>query len=153
MRKSMVSLISILAIVVIFVVAGVMIQRSSVSLNQIGQIEFSNGKAITVEIADDRAEQVQGLSDRESLEQDHGLLFTYSEKDKQTYWMKDMHFPIDIIWIDGQEIVGFEEDLQPEDPPTSLYSSPVPVDKVLEVSAGFVRENGLNIGDILDIDM
>lgn len=116
-------------------------------------VSFPSGTVIVVEIADDEFERVQGLSDREMLEEGTGLLFFHDRSDYQRYWMKDMNFPIDIIWIDGDEVVGFVEAAQPEEPPLTIYTSPAPVDKVLEVSSGFVAENGIKIGDILDIEL
>jgi len=143
----------IIIFLMIGVLIGVSLQGQSTQTDEIGHIVFPNKTTITVEIADDRSEQTLGLSDRQELEDRRGLLFLYQEKHIPSYWMKDMRFPIDIIWIDGVTVVGFEEFLQPEDPPTTLYSPKAPVDKVLEVSAGFVRENSLNIGDILDIQI
>jgi uncharacterized protein len=116
-------------------------------------VEFPNGATVTVDIADDLFERTQGLSGRESLESNEGLLFLHEEHAVQRYWMKDMLIPIDIIWIDGEEVVGFVEAAQPEKPPLTIYESPVPVDKVLEVSSGFVTQNSVNIGDILDIQV
>lgn len=114
---------------------------------------FPNGTIIRIDIADNRFEREKGLAGRESLADSEGLLFLHEELAWQTYWMKGMLIPIDIIWIDGKRVVGFVEHAQPEDPPVTIYSSPSPVDKVLEVSAGFVARNGLEIGDILDIEL
>ena len=116
-------------------------------------VVFSNETVVHVDIADDNFEREKGLSGRESLEADEGLLFLHDELEYQRYWMKGMLIPIDILWIDGERVVGFVQDAQPEDPATTIYSSPAPVDKVLEVSAGFVSQNDLKIGDILDIQL
>ncbi len=114
-------------------------------------VVLPNDTIVHVRLADDSFERAQGLSDRASLPANEGLLFLHDEPGVQRYWMKDMLIPIDIIWIDGERIVGFVQDAQPEDPATTIYSSPAPVDKILEVSAGFVSQNDLKIGDILDI--
>ena len=116
-------------------------------------VALPNGTRVQVQIADDQSARVLGLSGIESLEQDQGLLFLHETTDTQRYWMKDMLIPIDLIWIDGNKVAGFVENAQPEKPPLTIYSSPVPVDKVLEVSSGFVAKNGLEIGDILDIEL
>ena len=114
-------------------------------------VVLPNDTIIHVDIADDIFERQKGLSGRESLATDEGLLFLHDGSDYQRYWMKDMLIPIDILWIDGERVVGFVQDAQPEDPAGTIYTSPSPVDKVLEVSAGFVSQNDLKIGDILDI--
>ena len=116
-------------------------------------VSLPSGARVQVQIADDQFERMRGLSGTTSLEQNEGLLFLHESKEIQHYWMKDMLIPIDIIWIDGNEVAGFVEEAQPQEPPLTIYSSPVPVDKVLEVSSGFVEENGLKVGDILDIEL
>lgn len=114
-------------------------------------VVFENGVEIKIEIADDQAERVQGLSDRDALPENTGLLFLHEVSKQQSYWMKDMNFPIDILWIQDGVIVGYVKEAQPENPPTTIYTSPVPVDTVLEVSSGFIEKNSVNEGDILDI--
>ena len=116
-------------------------------------VTFPNGVAVTLELADTQAERVQGLSGHAPLAQDGGMLFLHDEKKVQGYWMKDMLFAIDLIWIDGDTVVGFQEDAQPEDPARTIYYSPVPVDGVLEVSAGFVAQNEVLVGDVLDVEL
>jgi uncharacterized protein len=114
---------------------------------------FPSGTEITIEIADSYMEQVQGLSDRVEMDWDHGMLFIYDFAQYQNFWMKDMYIPLDIIWINGNEVIGIESNVLPERPVETIYSSKVPVDKVLEVNAGFAEDNGLKPGDILDIKL
>lgn len=114
-------------------------------------LTLPDGEVIPLRIADSESERVQGLSGVDDLAEDEGMLFLFPEYEEQGFWMKDMLIPLDIIWIDGEEIVGLDLGTEPENPPETIYYSPVPVDKVLEVNAGFVDEFGLEIGDILDI--
>ncbi len=116
-------------------------------------VEFVNGTRVNVEIADTAAERVQGLSFHEPLLENEGMLFLFETKEIQGFWMKDMLFPIDIIWIDGDTVVGFQQDAPLEDPVHTIYYSPVPVDRVLEVQAGFVAQNGVQVGDVLDVEL
>lgn len=116
-------------------------------------VTFANGTTVSVEIADTQAERVQGLSGHASLAQDEGMLFLHDEKQIQGFWMKDMLFAIDIIWIDGNTVVGFQEDAQPETPTRTIYYSPVPINRVLEVQAGFVARNEVKVGDVLDVEL
>lgn len=108
-----------------------------------------NGRKIKVEIADTPAKQAQGLSGRESLAEDAGMFFIFSEPARQNFWMKEMKFPIDIIWISGDRVAGFVEDAQVS-PPLTIYSSPENVDKVLEINAGLVKEWGIKVGDFIN---
>jgi uncharacterized membrane protein (UPF0127 family) len=116
-------------------------------------VTVPDGSVVTLEIADTQAERVQGLSGHAPFSENEGMLFIHETKEIQHYWMKDMLFPIDIIWLDGESVVGFQERLAPEDPARTIYSSPVPVDRVLEVSAGFVERHQVHVGDVLDVDL
>ncbi len=116
-------------------------------------VKFVNGTTVIVELADTHAERVQGLSGHEPLADDEGMLFLFEMKEIQGFWMKDMLFPIDIIWIDDDTVVGFQQNAQPENPAKTIYYSPVPMDRVLEVQAGFVAQNEVKVGDVLDVHL
>lgn len=112
-----------------------------------------NGHQIKVEIADTPAKQARGLSGRESLAENFGMLFIFFEPKVQRFWMKDMKFPIDIIWIsqtaDGDRVVGFVENapVPVSENNLEIFSSPENVDKVLEINAGLVKKWGIKVGD------
>ena len=110
------------------------------------------GNAVfSVEVASTTIEQARGLSGRAGLESNEGMLFPFDSPGIRSFWMKDMNFPIDIIWIGGGKVVGFAENAlpQPGVPLWSLkiYSSPGGVDTVLEVNAGTVAKDGIKVGD------
>ena len=104
-----------------------------------------------VELARSVMEKSRGLSGRDPLGKDKGMLFIFATSSTQGFWMKDMQFAIDIIWISGGKVIGFEENAQPE--PTKsvftlpIYYSPEPADRVLEVPMGTVAEYGIENGD------
>lgn len=108
---------------------------------------------IRVDLADTESERRNGLSGRESLEQDEGLLFIFDRKDIfPTFWMKDMKFPIDIIWINDEKIVKIDKNVPPppegaEDKNLKLYNPDKPIDYVLEVNAGFSDRHNIKVGD------
>ena len=114
-----------------------------------------NEVAINLEIADSQDKWAKGLSFRESLDQETGLLFDFGKKDSRpTFWMKDMNFPIDIIWINDNEIVGIVKNAPVPEPdtPTQIlprYVPDEPIDYVLEVNAGFTDANDINVGDTI----
>lgn len=109
----------------------------------------------TVEIASTTLQKMTGLSFRTSLASGHGMLFTFGTPTIQNFWMKDMNFPLDMIWIGGNTVLGFAIDAvpQPGDPlwKLKIYSSPDGTDKVLEVPAGTVAADNINVGDIVEI--
>lgn len=100
-------------------------------------------KFIKVELAISDFQQKLGLSNRTSLEIDSGMLFIFEKIEPHHFWMKDMNFPIDIIWIDENfKIIFIEENVSPESYPKTF--GPAEASKyVLEVRAGFSEENGL----------
>lgn len=107
---------------------------------------FINDKQFLVEVAQTDAQKSLGLSDREGLNQNAGMLFVFNKPSRQYFWMKDMKFPIDIIWIDeNKKIVGNVMNAKPEDYPEA-YPSPQNVAYVLEISSGAVKKLGIKIG-------
>ncbi len=119
------------------------------SLNREGDtIQVTLGeKVFTADIADSALEHSQGLSLRPGLDSEEALLFVFNEPGLYGFWMKDMLFPIDIIWIDGnKKVVHIEHAVEPSTYPTS-FSSSVPAAYVLEVRAGEAERLFLKIGD------
>lgn len=112
-------------------------------------------KSLLVEYAKTPEEREQGLSDRKSLCDDCGLLFVFDKPDIYPFWMKRMNFDIDIIWIDSDRIVDITEgakkpSVEEFDRPKTIYTSKSPVDKVLEVNAGWVNKGGIKVGDKIE---
>ncbi len=104
------------------------------------------GEDLFAEVADTVAEQVRGLSGRESLRENEGMLFVYQVPHQASFWMKNMGFAIDIIWLDAEKrIVGIVPDVSPDTFP-KMFSSPAPVQYVLEVPAGWADRHGLTLG-------
>ncbi len=108
--------------------------------------------SVGVEIADDYQERVQGLSDRKKLGNHNGMLFVFNDKQKRSFWMKNMLIPLDIIWIVDGAVVKIYENLEPEGQnPINKYSSILPVDYGLEVNAGFCEEYDIKVGDNVEM--
>jgi len=112
------------------------------------QIEL-DGVTLTVELATTPAAQQQGLSDRDSMPADHGMLFVFNQEAEWGFWMHEMRFSLDIIWFNAnRQAVFIEQDLPPCTPAAcAVYTPPVNAMYVLEVNAGFVRTNGVKVGD------
>lgn len=105
------------------------------------------GRKISVAYAVTPAEQAQGLSGTTSLADGRGMLFIFPTDTSMPFWMKDMNYALDIIWIsEDKTVADITPNLDPASYPDSFGPS-VPVRYVLEVPAGFVIENGINIGD------
>jgi uncharacterized membrane protein (UPF0127 family) len=111
------------------------------------------GVTLNVEIAKTSADQEKGLSNRDSMAPDHGMLFVFDSEDTWPFWMKGMRFSLDIIWFDSQRhVVYIEQGLPPctpEDCP--IYTPPVKAMYVLEVNAGFVQNHNIILGDTFQL--
>lgn len=89
----------------------------------------------------------QGLSGRTSLGQNSGMLFVFREDTMPQFWMKEMNFPLDFIWLDsGKKIVQIDPNISPITFPET-FQPKVPIRYVLEVNAGFAAIHGLTTGD------
>lgn len=121
-------------------------------IEQLPQITVGNN-VFVVEIADTTANRAKGLSGRDFLRENEGMLFLFDRPATQNFWMKNMKFPIDIIWINDDRIVGFAENASVSVVGEQLfiYSSLEPVDKVLEVNAGLVKKYNIKIGDTVKL--
>jgi uncharacterized membrane protein (UPF0127 family) len=110
-----------------------------------------NGQLIIAETASTPLTREKGLSGRKSLGFNEGMLFIFEEPEKYGFWMKGMKFPIDIIWIRQNTIIGIEENLQPPSvddfSKLEVYYPPLAVDKVLELVAGRAKLMRAKIGD------
>jgi uncharacterized protein len=158
-RKKKMLFIFIALIVVVLAIAGAFWYfffsgRANPSLPQ--ETLSMNGHTFNVEIASTTLEQMTGLSYRPSLGENDGMLFIFGRPSVQNFWMKDMHFPLDMIWISGNTVAGFAENAEPQpgDPlwQLKIYTSPDGVDKVLEVNAGTVAKDNIQVGDEVQIE-
>ena len=104
-------------------------------------------QTISVAISNNEATREQGLSDTQALTPNQGMLFIFDSPTMTSFWMKEMNYPLDIIWIDqNKKVIGVSENLDPKTYPQTF--SPVsPIVYVLEVSAGFYKSNNIKIGD------
>ncbi|MBI4992235.1 MAG: DUF192 domain-containing protein [Candidatus Harrisonbacteria bacterium] len=106
-----------------------------------------------IEIADNALEQAHGLSGRDFLADDRGMLFVFADLSVRSFWMAGMKFPLDIIWIKGDKVVGFSENLPLASAANvKIYYSPESIDKVLEINAGLVNKLGIRAGDVIGFD-
>lgn len=89
----------------------------------------------------------KGLSNRDSICENCGMLFLFDEVGSHFFWMKDMRFPIDIIWIRDNKVVDISQDISHKS--KNSHSSKEKVDKVLELNANASSRCKIEIGDKL----
>ena len=97
-------------------------------------------RSIILEIANDEPSRLKGLMFRESIDAHHGMLFQFEKACFCAIWMKNMNFPIDIIWLNqDNKVVDWVDNVQPcpkEVLNCPLYKSRYPAFQVIELKAG-----------------
>ena len=145
----------VLAIVLLFVFGKEYMLRSAskklVSLQDRSVINVEIGDtSFSVELVNSPESIVQGLSGRDSIGND-GMLFAFPTESPVTFWMRDMLFDIDIVWLSQTEVLGVVASAPHPEPFTSLeklplYSSTTAVGMVLELPAGTAKKQGIQAG-------
>ena len=114
------------------------------------------GTSFDIELAETPQQRTQGLSGRDSLAQGTGMLFVHDKEERYTFWMKDMHFPLDMLWIDAAcKVADISANVPAPEPGQSdrslaLVSPKTPVLHVLEINAGAASVAGISIGDAVE---
>jgi hypothetical protein len=147
---------------VLFIVFGAIASVTFFSVPYFNRLEAVKNKAevkindqiIIAEVAHDEESRNLGLSGREKLNINEGMLFIFEDPGIYPFWMKDMKFPIDIIWIDSDNrIADIDANVQPEPgvPEEGLmqYKPPIPVERVLELRAGRAQLLSAEVGDLI----
>lgn len=109
------------------------------------RLKFGN-KTLHIESVSTASEQAKGLGDRQSLGENRGMLFIFDSADIRCFWMKDMNFPIDILWLDeNKKVIDIKPGVEPDTYPEAFCSQGEAV-YVLEVNAGLSKQAGVSIG-------
>ncbi len=129
------------------------------------KVTFSDGTAVTVELATTPAAQQRGLMFRKSLAEREGMLFVFDTSDFRPFWMQNCLIPLDIIWVDdASTIVSIAESVPPCrmpgcDPPCASNDCPQYPPRtgtkskyVVEVQAGFAKAHKVAAGQKIKID-
>lgn len=101
-----------------------------------------------LEVVTSQEDQIKGLSFRPRLDKKSGMLFDFKAIGTRCIWMKDMHFPLDIIWTDGWHVVTrVETNVSPDTYPKSFCAD---ARYVIELNAGTATRNDIKPGTQLD---
>ncbi|MCB9812123.1 DUF192 domain-containing protein [Candidatus Nomurabacteria bacterium] len=105
------------------------------------------GVHVEASIADTLSSRIKGLSDTPFLPEHVVKLFAFGVAGQHSIWMKDMKYPLDIMWVNQEgTIVHIEENVSPDTFPQS-FASPTPAWYVVEANAGFAASNTIAVGD------
>jgi uncharacterized membrane protein (UPF0127 family) len=146
MKSKQIILIIVLALGIL---AGYVIQvqmhKNDVVAAARPQIEVE-GQLLDIEIADTPAEREKGLSGRTSLAENKGLLFIFEYAGQWGFWMKEMKFPIDMIWLGKDlKVVDVKKNVAPDTYPEVFLPAGDAL-YVLETKAGFSAKNHIGTG-------
>lgn len=115
------------------------------------QTIYVNRAAFSVSVAADRESRRQGLSGVTGLPEYGGKLFIFETSGKHGIWMKDMLFPIDVLWFDEQfTLIHVEQNMTPESYP-AVFAPPTDARFVLEVNAYTAEALNLSVGNTLTL--
>lgn len=114
-----------------------------------------NGERFSVELAQTQEKQALGLMFRDSLEDDHGMLFLFPGEARRSFWMKNTRIPLDIFYFDGERrLVSVSRHTPPcRTQRCPSYPSEGPARYVLELNAGKADELGVSPGDVLELHL
>lgn len=107
------------------------------------------GQKFTLELAQTPTERQKGLGGRKNLCPNCTMLFVFPEKGSYSFWMKDMNFDLDILWISDGKIVYIYKNISHES--KEILTPPTLADKVLEINAGLSDKYNFQVGDDVKI--
>ncbi len=101
------------------------------------------------EIADTPEKRATGLMNRMALDDNAGMLFVFPTEQRQSFWMKNVRIPLDIMFVTADmRVFEIYRSVPPcASDPCALYTSSAPIKYVLEVNSGFSERNGITSGD------
>lgn len=113
------------------------------------------GNDLKLVVANSPKAKADGLSNKEEVPED-GMIFFFYEPSVQSFWMKDMKIAVDMIWVDGNEVIGVEKNVQPPIPHAKLedlkiYRSNDKADIVIELEAGAADKLKIEQGSVLEM--
>ncbi len=137
--------------VIVVAVLLLLIIKMQFGARQVSATLIFGDKTLTVLVADTTLSRMRGLGGRDSLAPYDGMFFFFDSPAKYGIWMKDMLFPIDIVWLakdpepNSMVVVDLAEDVAPKTYP-KIFSPTHNASFVLELPAGFAREQEIKIG-------
>lgn len=129
-----------------------------IAFNKQGELTFIDGvigdslAVIDIEVADNDQRRARGLMYRKSLPENAGMLFTHDAEQIQSFWMKNTHIALDMIFVNAdKKIVTIHANTKPMQ--EWSYASTEPALYVVEVNAGFCAKNNIKNGDRIEFEI
>lgn len=155
--KTLLGILAVLTAIVIFIAFSKYFFHKDFFANGTNASKVSiNNHSINFLVARDEKTKQKGLSGMNTIAEDEGMAFPFSNADYYAFWMKGMAFPIDMVFMHNKRIVTiFENVPNPRLPSDTLpvYKPYEPSDLVLELHAGESKKLGIKQGDLLNISL
>lgn len=145
----------VVILILALIIAGgaVLLQKTDGGCQQAYRLDTTIGGAkqeIRAEIAADDVAREKGLSGRQCIPDGVGMMFSFDKPGSYGFWMKDMRFPIDMVWLDSdRQVVTIVQNAQPGSYPKTFTSS-LPAQYVLELGSGQAQALGIKTGSRLN---
>ncbi len=122
--------------------------QTSIGLEPLSVQEIQIGaQKIEVEVADELHERRLGLMHRQSMEENHGMIFVYPAAEERSFWMKNTYISLTIAYIGSDCSIVHLTDMVPLS--TKGVPSVLPAQFALEMNQGWFRKNNVKVGDVL----
>ena len=119
---------------------------SSTTASSLPTVSMKLGtKTFTLEIANDSAEREKGLMRRDSIPEDHGMIFVFGDEQKLGFYMRNTRIPLDIVYVNAAGVIVSIKQMRPYD--TTTVSSDAPAKWAIELNQGQAAAAGLKVGD------
>ena len=139
-------------ILLLIVIVGGAVVFFSIPVTEPGAYVQVNGIRVNVEIADNFEERAKGLMFRDRLPETAGMLFVFENEGNYPFWMMNMKFDLDMIWIDSNsKVVYIAKDVSPCGISCKAVDPNSNAKYVLEVDAGFADKYGIVEGSLVRI--
>ena len=149
-------ILGFIAFIIIVIGAVILLSSSGGLLGKKTTVTLAKQK-VTLDVADTEKARETGLSGRNSLSDNQGMLFLFDEPSIPSFWMKGMKFPIDIVFLNNNKIVTiFKNVPAPKtvtETPNVYYQPSSPSDKVIELKAGMADKYNLHQGDTIKLSL
>lgn len=149
----MTKIIIIFGIVLVLFAGFVFYQFANPASNETKKLTVNN-QTFTVEIVKTTKDQQVGLTKYDSLPETNGMLFQFTDTTNHLFWMRGMRFPIDIVFIQDNKVVGVIENAPPAEASTNnvpTYGGDLTSNAALEINAGLAKKYEINKGDTITL--
>ncbi len=148
MKKIIISFLILFIVILLITLSGNIFVKNPSFLKPSARITI-NKQVFNLLLAKTAKEKQVGLSQKKSLPSDYGMVFAFEKQGYYSFWMKDMKFPIDIIFIKNKKIVTIYDSAKPPSSKNEsliIYQPTETADTVLEINAGLSKKYGFKRG-------